>query len=537
MRFTLKLLGASVLLAMGVSTAQAQIYKITLSGANEIPAVTTPGSGTAVLTINTSTHQMRLRTSFANLLGNTSASHIHCCVVQPANAGVATTTPSFVGFPLGVTSGSSDNTYDMTLASTWNAAFVTANGGTVAGAEAAFLAGIAAGNRSYLNIHSVSFPGGEIRGAPVLFSFVPAASPQAANLAAALDSLGAGSGALTDKLINLASMTPSNQTAALERLLPTASYASNMLTFGNMTTTFDQLGARLQGLRRETGSQAPVTTTSAGGFWVKAIGLEGEQDAQDGFAGFESDGWDLAAGIEAQLIEGFTVGAAFNHSDNSLDYLDQLSGNTSDITSNQLSVYAAHTQGNGYVEGVVAYAMHDFEDTRDTGVAGNAITDREGDMWGARIGAGFSTELAASLSLTPQIRVDWASSEQDAYIETGDAALALSVGDQSADRVRSSIGAQLDMATAMGNTSARPFVRAFWNHDFNNDGENQTARFVGGGITFVTKGQEFESDSYTLGLGINFYSQGNFSAAISYDATIQDDYESQVAQAKVFWAF
>ena len=49
------------------------------------------------------------------------------------------------------------------LTATYNAPFVTANGGTAAGAEAALLAGIAAG-KAYFNVHTQSVPGGEIRG-------------------------------------------------------------------------------------------------------------------------------------------------------------------------------------------------------------------------------------------------------------------------------------------------------------------------------------------------------------------------------------
>ena len=40
-------------------------------------------------------------------------------------------------FPLGVTSGTYDNTLDMTQATSYNPAYVTATGGTTAGAEAA----------------------------------------------------------------------------------------------------------------------------------------------------------------------------------------------------------------------------------------------------------------------------------------------------------------------------------------------------------------------------------------------------------------
>jgi hypothetical protein len=86
-------------------------------------------------------------------------------VVRPCtgNEIVATQVPSFAGFPLGVTSGNYDYTFDMTLASSYNPFYVTANGGTTASAFAALVAGLNAGG-AYLNIHTSGHPGGEIRG-------------------------------------------------------------------------------------------------------------------------------------------------------------------------------------------------------------------------------------------------------------------------------------------------------------------------------------------------------------------------------------
>jgi len=76
---------------------------------------------------------------------------------------VATTVPTFPGFPLGVTSGTYNDTLDLTQASSFNPAFVTANGGTPASAEAALAAALAA-DKAYLNIHTTVSPGGEISG-------------------------------------------------------------------------------------------------------------------------------------------------------------------------------------------------------------------------------------------------------------------------------------------------------------------------------------------------------------------------------------
>jgi hypothetical protein len=155
--------GALALLSAGPAQAAPITYSATLFGAAENPPINSPGAGVAYVTIDTDANFYRVDVTWSGLVGLTTVAHVHCCVDPPGNVGVATPTPSFPGFPVGVTSGSYSRTFDTTLASSWNAAFVTANGGTLAGAEAALAAGLAAG-RAYFNLHSQFAPGGEIRG-------------------------------------------------------------------------------------------------------------------------------------------------------------------------------------------------------------------------------------------------------------------------------------------------------------------------------------------------------------------------------------
>jgi hypothetical protein len=122
---------------------------------------------------------MTVHVVFSGLSSPNTAAHIHCCVSAPGNTGVATTVPTFTGFPSGVTSGTYTHTFDMLAAGSYNPAFIAAHGGTPASAAAALLAGINAG-QAYLNIHTVMFPGGEIRGflvKPVDISIKPDATP------------------------------------------------------------------------------------------------------------------------------------------------------------------------------------------------------------------------------------------------------------------------------------------------------------------------------------------------------------------------
>lgn len=156
----------SIMLCGLTSTAQAAIVLTTvLSGGIESPPNNSLGTGTATVTFDDDARTMRLQTTFSGLTGTVTMAHIHAITAAPndGTVGVATQTPTFSGFPTGVTSGSYDNTFDMNQAASYNASFIAANGGTPSAAyEALRDASIA--SKSYLNIHTSSFGGGEIRG-------------------------------------------------------------------------------------------------------------------------------------------------------------------------------------------------------------------------------------------------------------------------------------------------------------------------------------------------------------------------------------
>src|SRR2546426_12245767 len=133
----MKKLLLSALTACGVVSAQAALiqYSVTLNGPNE--PTTSLGIGSGTVNYDDVAHTLELQVTFSGLTGNTTASHIHAPTTSPISgtAGVATTTPSLTGFPLGVTGGTYSGILDLTLATSYNSAYLTANGGTPAGAE------------------------------------------------------------------------------------------------------------------------------------------------------------------------------------------------------------------------------------------------------------------------------------------------------------------------------------------------------------------------------------------------------------------
>lgn len=149
--------------ATNVATAQTS-WGAALAGSAQVPSNPSTGSGFAVLSL--AGNLLTVNVQWTGLTGGPAqAAHIHCCVLPTDNATVAV---PFVGFPV-MTAGTYNATFDLANASVYTSAFLTANGGSAAGAESALLAGLNAG-RAYVNIHNAVYPGGEIRGnlAPAL---------------------------------------------------------------------------------------------------------------------------------------------------------------------------------------------------------------------------------------------------------------------------------------------------------------------------------------------------------------------------------
>lgn len=153
-------------LALGVaSSASAAQILYTAVLTPEAPGAT--GAGTAFVLWDDVSHDVLITANWTGLSGGTTVAHIHCCTAVPGTGtvGVAVTPNTLPGFPVGLTSGSySSPLIDLDNPANITAAFVTTfGGGTIPGAQAALIAGILA-NRAYFNVHSSTFPGGEIRG-------------------------------------------------------------------------------------------------------------------------------------------------------------------------------------------------------------------------------------------------------------------------------------------------------------------------------------------------------------------------------------
>jgi hypothetical protein len=176
-RDNLLMLIAALMLPAAGTYARPTTFTTNLTQAFEIPPTGSTATGSATIVLDPTANTLSVHATFSGLTSNSIMAHIHCCLASlfaNVNVGVATPVPAFPGFPLGGKSGTYNGVLDLTQLSSYNPAFVSLQGGTLAKARAALINGIQNGE-TYFNIHTVNFTGGEIRG-------LLAASPTPAQL-------------------------------------------------------------------------------------------------------------------------------------------------------------------------------------------------------------------------------------------------------------------------------------------------------------------------------------------------------------------
>lgn len=128
-----------VCLMMVSSVAQADLFQfnVTINGAQEVPASGSPGVGSAIAIYDNVSGAMTINGTYSGLTSAVVASHLHGFAPAGSNNSVL--------FNLTNTGGTSGTISASNFIPVANAALVL-------------------GGQTYINIHTVQFPGGEIRG-------------------------------------------------------------------------------------------------------------------------------------------------------------------------------------------------------------------------------------------------------------------------------------------------------------------------------------------------------------------------------------
>lgn len=337
---------------------------------------------------------------------------------------------------------------------------------------------------------------------------------QSAVFTSAFEALGTNS-ELASALININDGTQFNQ--AFNQLLPEFSAAGRQFILANVDGATGAVGTHLDAARR--------SPDRPGGIWLEEFAyfadreLSGLSEQYRGFGFGFTGGIDTAWGPFHAL--GVNVGFASTEIEDVVGVDEPLN-----VVTLQAGLYAGYATGNLGIEAYAGGGYNDFEATRQVEI-GNFNSRADGDWSGTHINgslrAGYDLDISDRIWLRPTISVDYLSLTENAYTESGDPGIALSIDDRTV--ASASATAMLNIGTSFQGrrTWIRPALRAGYRTDFLNDSVITTGRFVGQTTPFSIAGAEFPDNGFLLGLTLAAGSEYS-SFALDLDSDIRDGF-------------
>jgi len=328
-------------------------------------------------------------------------------------------------------------------------------------------------------------------------------------------------------------------------------------------TTFNSFQTAVQGMRAAVGQSVARGTHLRDERKLKPLGARGPA-AQQGQAESHIRGWGKYYGnyytrSEAGLYPSYESGlhGGILGIDTSIgNLIVGISGGASryetvfdnneareNTTATHGNLYGSYGAERGYIDAGIAYGQNKVK-TR-TADPFRLDGDFEAQLANVYLGGGYDlVDTRGGTVFTPEIAVQYAKYKQDAYSETGTAAVPRVFDEFDADSLLGSIGINIAMQEkkAMKTFAFQMDGRLHWMHEFNPDPSNINFMLAGGSNPYQLDYPSLDEEIYRIGVGCSFFNTGrqkpqNVVFRVDFDELFGDGFNSHNLSAKVIYAF
>jgi len=396
-------------------------------------------------------------------------------------------------------------------------------------------------------------------GAPAPFTV----TGQSRNQAAVGSALNAASLGATGDLLNvtnqLGTLTPTQLNAALDQIGPISLSALRGISFAGADMHGAALGQRMAGLQAggsnpdggrlasfdSSGKSAyPGTLVAEGigdtsaayagnrddgspwGFFASALGTVGQLDAINGSSGaqpgytFSSAG--AAFGADYRVNDHFAAGLAGGYVGGSASVTD---GSTVDSQSLRFGAYATAYDDRWHANLYLGGAEDMFDTSRSIAAFGRTATaSPTGQEFNADalVGYDFKPDFA---TVSPFVGLSYDRLMVGSFTESGAGALDLSVSPETAESLRSRLGAKVSRKLKSGSIFLTPFASAAWEHEYDNQSRAIDAQFgTTPGSGFAVSTADAARDGALVGAGLDADWGKGFSTRLAYSGDFRSDF-------------
>lgn len=201
-------------------------------------------------------------------------------------------------------------------------------------------------------------------------------------------------------------------------------------------------------------------------FYMLGNGAYSDRQATVASNGFNLNSVGGTIGTEYRINNNAFVGAAFDYSNPKARFFNN--AGTTEANAYQFGAYGAWTNAHFFAQGLATFGWQDYRNSR-RGVVDTITSNPDGTSFVAAGKVGYLFDVGKS-QVGPIGGLTYARARVNAYTEAGDPVLTLNVGQQTAETLIGSVGAQFRFPFWVSGRMISPYVNLTMDDDFIGNG-------------------------------------------------------------------
>jgi uncharacterized protein YhjY with autotransporter beta-barrel domain len=323
--------------------------------------------------------------------------------------------------------------------------------------------------------------------------------------------------ALGNEVANLG--TASEFYAAYNQLMPEFAAAARQFVMANTDGATGAVANHLDSARR--------SQDKPGGAWIQEFAYFADRELAGLSEQYRGEGFGFTGGLDTELGPFHAVGVNFGFASTEVEDVVGVD-EPLDVTTLIAGLYAGYATGALGIDAYVGGGFNQFEQNRRVRIgdySGTSTGDWNGTHIAASLRAGYDVEFGKRYWARPVVSLDYMRLRENAFTETGDVGVALSVNSRTSEI--GSVSGLLNFGAEFNGqrTWIRPSVRVGYRNEFLSDPVLTSYSFAG--ITNAALAQTTSADFPSSGMLIGFSiaaGSGFSSVGFDFDSDIRDGF-------------
>jgi outer membrane autotransporter protein len=259
------------------------------------------------------------------------------------------------------------------------------------------------------------------------------------------------------------------------------------------------------------------------GVWVTGYGDFTDVDDDGPRRGYNYTTGGVTVGIDYRPIDHVVIGLMGGYAHT---WTDLKPSGSVGVDTGWGGMYGGYFNHGFYILAAAFGGQSSFDTDRPALLGGHAKGNSDGQVWSTFVSGGYDFQFG-HLTIGPVASLQYSNEHLNGFSETGSIA-PVAVSSDSEETWRTDVGFRAWHKFQVGGIGIRPFVRAAWEHDFNEGALPVSARLVdipGAPVTIF--GPRLGHDSAIVNAGVSVDWTKTISAYVSYDGQLgRDRYDS-----------